>query len=115
MMIKCIKEVCNWEPDVAEDGREALRLYTAYASAGYMYVCICMDTHMPNMNGFDTALSIREIEQRDHNERTFILGLYKEYDADAKNKCLLSGMDRAALKTDQSVKACLSEVLSLGR
>jgi CheY-like chemotaxis protein len=111
MMTKCIKEVCSWEPDVAEDGREALRMYNTYARAGFMYACICMDTHMPHMNGFEAALNIREIEQRDHNGRTFILGLYKEYDADAKNKCLLSGMDRAALKTYQSVKGCLSEVL----
>lgn len=111
VMAKCIFEVCNWEPDLAKDGDEAIRLYKAYASQGFMYKCICMDVTLPRKDGYATAKAIREIEQEESNEPTFILGLFKEFDGSAREKCMQFGMNCASIKTYAEVKASLLELV----
>ncbi len=73
--------------DVAENGKLAIEAYKTNK-----YDLILMDCHMPEMNGYETALSIRE-EEQGTDKHILILAVSSDITEGNKKRCLESGMD----------------------
>ncbi|CAG1021029.1 hypothetical protein DOJK_00731, partial [Patescibacteria group bacterium] len=74
---------------VAHNGLEA-----ALAFEQNSYDLIFMDCHMPEMDGFQAAKQIRQIEKKfDVNKRTPIIALTADIQKGIVNQCLSAGMD----------------------
>jgi two-component system chemotaxis response regulator CheY len=52
--------------DVAENGKEGLRLFEQSLSSGEPYHLICIDLVMPEMNGLALIRKIKELEKSHH-------------------------------------------------
>ena len=76
----------NTETDTATNGKEAIK-YTQNTS----YDLILMDIQMPDLNGYETTVAIRN--QEPSNQRIPIIALTAHAVAEEKTKILLSGMD----------------------
>jgi CheY-like chemotaxis protein len=111
LISKCVVEVLGTEPDHAADGTEAVRLYTESARKGAFYNCIMLEVSQPKMEGFDTALQIREVELQYTRDRSCIIGLCKAHDSNLKFMCVQYGMNEGALKTLAGVKATLLKLV----
>lgn len=48
-----------FDPEIAEDGAEALRLYREAKSAGRAYSLFVLDASMPDMSGFEVGQALR--------------------------------------------------------
>ena len=72
-------------PDLAEDGLQAVS-----AVQNQTYDLIFMDVMMPNLDGLEATKRIRDIEIREHRERTPIIGVTGYTDRAA---CINAGMD----------------------
>lgn len=112
ILTKCIVDVFNIEPDLAEDGDEAIRLFKDSIAKG-KYLCICIDIGLAHKEGYATAIKIRDVERQQHIDKTFIVGLHKEEDLNASGRCRQYGIDASVLKTYKDVKAFLVELTSL--
>lgn len=86
-------EACRWEPDVANNGAEALQMYKDYAALNYKYTAIFMDTTMPVMDGYTATKRIRTLELTNCYTNTRIIGLLSSFEKDSEQDCLSSGMD----------------------
>ena len=71
--------------DLAEDGLQAVN-----AVQNQRYDLIFMDVMMPNLDGIEATKRIRNIENREHRERTPIIGVTGYTDRAA---CIAAGMD----------------------
>lgn len=80
-------ESIGYEVDLAASGAQAIDLFKTAE-----YAAILMDFHMPNMNGFECAAKIREIE-RESGSRIPIICMSAANDADMKEQCLSAGLD----------------------
>lgn len=76
----------NMACDVAVNGEEALMLFLKKD-----YDVILMDCQMPVMNGYESALKIREAEGE--KKHTGIIAMTANVAESEKEKCLRSGMD----------------------
>ena len=77
--------------DIAEDGKQAVKKYTANPDA---YDLIFMDINMPVMDGFQATNLIRAFEEKNKNiSKIPILALTANVLDDFKIKCTEAGMD----------------------
>ena len=74
----------------AEDGAQALELFTA--SPSRYYDLIFMDVQMPNMNGYEATYAIRELDREDAAEVPILAMTANAYKEDIDN-ALSSGMN----------------------
>jgi CheY-like chemotaxis protein len=74
--------------DLAENGRIALERFRANH-----YDMILLDCHMPEMDGYEAAIQIRNMEERLHHRRTPIMAFTASVITNEIALCLSSGMD----------------------
>jgi PAS domain S-box-containing protein len=79
-------EKCGYRVDVAENGREAVRM-----TQQGEYMAIFMDCQMPKLDGYSAAGEIRRLEGEDRH--TPIIALTAHTMQGDRDKCLASGMD----------------------
>lgn len=75
---------------VAEDGKQAV---DKIRSKEAFYDVVLMDCEMPEMNGYDAAQAIREIEEQQQLPRIPIIALSAHVMQEHREKCLQFGMD----------------------
>jgi signal transduction histidine kinase/CheY-like chemotaxis protein/HPt (histidine-containing phosphotransfer) domain-containing protein len=85
--------IAGFEVDVAEDGREALRLY----ERGH-YGLVLTDLAMPGLSGYELAHAIRAHEATHGKPRTPIVALSANVMQGEPERCLAAGMDDFAGK-----------------
>ena len=85
--------IAGFEVDVAEDGREALRLYERGR-----YGLVLTDLTMPGLNGYELARAIRAHEAAEGKPRTPIVALTANVMQGEPERCLAAGMDDFAGK-----------------
>jgi len=88
---------------IANDGVEAVALFEQQA-----FDLILMDFQMPNMNGLDASLKIRELEQQ-RGGHVLIIAMTANAMQDDKERALKAGMD-AYLSKPINVQALLDEI-----
>jgi CheY-like chemotaxis protein len=76
----------GWLVSVAENGKQALQLL----ESDNFYV-VLMDIQMPEMNGYETTIAIRNREQGDKHLPIIAMTAYAV--KGDREKCLASGMD----------------------
>ena len=76
------------DADLAENGKTALA-----AAKGKRYDLILMDCHMPEMNGFDASIQIREHEKQQGLTRAPIVALTADIKKGIEEECSEAGMD----------------------
>ena len=81
-------EIFGCEVVVAADGREAIQAFIEQAPD-----LIMMDCDMPDIDGFEATLKIRQIEQEQELKPTPIIALTAHALDDIRRKCLDVGMD----------------------
>ncbi|MEW6990575.1 transporter substrate-binding domain-containing protein [Colwelliaceae bacterium 6441] len=87
----------NIDVDIAYDGLEAIKLFQANK-----YGIVISDCHMPNMDGFELAQKIREIE----DEPVWLIAVTADALSGAAEKCLAAGFD------DYMAKPCPQEEIT---
>ena len=85
--------IAGFEVDVAEDGREALRLYERGR-----YGLVLTDLAMPGLDGYELAHAIRAHEAAQGKPRTPIVALTANVMQGEPERCLAAGMDDFAGK-----------------
>ena len=85
--------IAGFEVDVAQDGREALRLY-----ARGRYGLVLTDLTMPGLNGYELAHAVRAHEAAQGKPRTPIVALTANVMQGEPERCLAAGMDDFAAK-----------------
>jgi len=83
----CLLEKSGHQVVVASNGREAVELYKISTPE-----LVLMDVQMPEMDGLDAAVAIREYEKVS-GRRTTIIALTAHAMKGDMERCLLSGMD----------------------
>ena len=83
---------------IAVDGREALRLFEQQE-----FDVVLLDIQMPEMDGLETATSIRQRETKTR-KRTPIIALTAHAESDFRDECLAAGMDHFLTKPLQPRK-----------
>lgn len=99
---QAILELMEFTVDIAENGREALKMYEANT-----YDAILMDVQMPEMDGFQTTVEIRKKEK--NGKRIPIIALTANAMSGDREKCLNAGMDDYLSKPIEASK--LEEIL----
>ena len=74
--------------DLAENGRVALEKFQTA-----QYDLILLDCHMPEMDGYEAAVQIRNLEERFHRHRTPVVAFTASVITNEIEHCLASGMD----------------------
>ncbi len=74
--------------DLAENGRIALDRFRSS-----QYDLILLDCHMPQMDGYETAIQIRNMEETGRRRRTPIIAFTASVITNEVDHCLSSGMD----------------------
>lgn len=88
-LIRFILEMYNHEVDTANNGVEAIEKFLEFK-----YDLILMDVMMPEMDGIEATLKIRNIENTGNIEkRTSIVAINVNALNDEHDLCLLAGMD----------------------
>jgi len=100
-------EKFGYKADIANDGNEALKLF----SYG-VYDGILMDCHMPNMDGYETTIAIRQLEGTAEWKRppARIIAMTANAMSGEREKCLSVGMNDYLTKPLRSTP--LMEALS---
>jgi len=88
MLLKQQLGLLGLHPDTARDGVEALALW----QNGH-YDLIITDCHMPEMDGYDLARNIREIEQHKTRQRMPIIAWTANVLVEEELRCRVAGMD----------------------
>ncbi len=88
VVIGYILEEIGLDYDVAENGKEALKLW----QENY-YSVVLMDVQMPEMDGFTATKKIREAEKNSNLPHTPIIGMTAHALVGDKDKCIAAGMD----------------------
>lgn len=50
------------EAVIAENGKEAVKVFTKFIKEGILFELILMDLLMPEMNGYEATIEIRKLE-----------------------------------------------------
>ncbi len=63
------KVICKFlekygQTDLADNGQDALRSFTAALNEGEPYELVCLDIMMPKMNGHEALIAIRKVEEQ---------------------------------------------------
>lgn len=87
-LIKMLAKKFKWNVETAPDGKEALRLYMERG-----FDAVIMDGQMPEMNGFEAAGLIREIEKVNGVRRVPIIALTAYALEGDREKFIEAGMD----------------------
>ena len=87
-LIKMLAKNFKWNVETAPDGKEALRLYMERG-----FDAVIMDGQMPEMNGFEAAGLIREIEKVNGVRRVPIIALTAYALEGDREKFIDAGMD----------------------
>lgn len=95
-------EKLGYQPDVAENGQQALSLATK------KYDLILMDIGLPDMTGIEVTAEIRQHEDSSH--RAHIVGVTGYSLEEVEAQCLAAGMDAIIAKPMPTEK--LSEILN---
>jgi two-component system, sensor histidine kinase and response regulator len=88
LVIQGMLDKRGYEYDVVGDGREVL----AKLEAGE-YVAVLMDVQMPELDGFETTMRIRERETESGAERLPIVAMTASAMEGDRERCLAAGMD----------------------
>ena len=74
--------------DIVDNGKEALNQYMRQA-----YDLVLMDCQMPEMDGYDATLAIREYEQQQQKAKVPVIALTAHALSSEKEKCFRAQMD----------------------
>lgn len=74
--------------DIAENGRIAVEKFLNGS-----YDLILMDLHMPELDGFEATLKIRQIEEAEKRKQTKIVAMTASSPSDFRDLCHEIGMD----------------------
>lgn len=88
MAVKILQKMGFVNCDIANNGAEAVLLYKKNK-----YSMIFMDCQMPEMNGFDATINIREYENKQGMERVPIISMTAGVAEGSREKCMSVGMD----------------------
>jgi signal transduction histidine kinase/FixJ family two-component response regulator len=88
MMLKQQLEQLGLQVDMAESGLVALSQWSTSH-----YDLLVSDCHMPNMDGYELARSVREIEQQESRPRLPIIAWTANAMAEEQTRCREAGMD----------------------
>lgn len=108
-LVKMILARDGWQMETAETGREAVEKWERGD-----FDLILMDLQMPEMNGIEATLTIREREAEE-GKQICIIGLTAHARQETTEDCLQAGMDRILTKPIQmkelyaAIDICLSE------
>lgn len=80
------KAGCNYE--IAEDGLQALKLYEQKE-----YDLVLMDCQMPQMDGLQTSIEIRNFEKLNQKQRCPIVAMTANSMKGDEERCISVGMD----------------------
>lgn len=81
-------EAQGWSVETATNGQEALAKWQAKR-----HPLIITDCHMSNMNGFQLAKAIRNIEHAENAVQSHIIALTANADEQESNRCIQAGMN----------------------
>lgn len=95
VLIGMLRNVCEYEGEVAENGQLAL---AQYAARNGNFDLILMDCAMPVMSGIEATREIRDYEKAHHLPATPIVALTASAHDDNKRKCIAAGMDEFLTK-----------------
>lgn len=100
------------EPLTARNGREAVEIYESHRPS-----CILMDVQMPEMDGIEATVRIREIENREGALPVFISALTANVLPEDRRRCLEAGMNFHLGKPIQrdAISAVLGAAAEFGR
>jgi len=88
-LVRDMLEAYDVQVDIAVNGKEAVQAFE-----NEQYDVILMDYHMPEMNGIEATMKIREIEQNaSHGAHTTIIALTADIQKKVLDKCSEAGMD----------------------
>ncbi len=87
---KMMLEEIGYRPDTAENGQQAIIMAQAD-----QYGLILMDIGLPDINGIEAALQIKQTER---GKATPIVALTAYAVQDVKKQCLAAGMDKVLSK-----------------
>ncbi len=88
LLAETILEECGLAVEIAENGMEAVRLVQ-----DNVYDIIFMDCQMPEMDGYEATLRVREQEVKEGRARTPIVALTASALPSDRERCLAVGMD----------------------
>ncbi len=87
----------GYAAEAAPDGARALELFESRRAGGRPYALVISDCQMPQMDGYELAVSIRKREG-EHAGRTVILAFTANTLREAADECRASGMDDVLTK-----------------
>jgi len=74
--------------DIADNGRIAVEKFRKQD-----YDLVLMDLHMPELDGFEATLKIREIEESENRKKVKIFAMTASSVSDESERCYAVGMD----------------------
>jgi len=89
-IVQTLLEPTKLEIDCAENGEEAVKMFTANPRK---YDIIFMDIQMPVMDGYDATKRIRDVEAETRSGRVPIIAMTANVFKEDVEKCLDAGMD----------------------
>ena len=107
-LIKTLAKHFKWKVEIVTDGKEALRLYMEQG-----FDVVIMDGQMPEMNGFEAAGLIREIEKVNGVRRVPIVALTAYALEGDREKFIEAGMDGYVTKPIGDGAALYEAVMKL--
>jgi PAS domain S-box-containing protein len=100
-------------PTIAENGRIALETWLAARAAGAPYDLVLMDLNMPDLDGVEATLRIRQAEHEAGDTRVPIIALTANALDDDRDQCVAAGMNGFLAKPLDRER--LAEALASGR
>ena len=91
-MARAILEKAGHTVEVARDGRQAVRIVAAGS-----FDVVLMDVQMPEMDGFEATVAIREMEKHT-GAHTPVIAMTAHAMGGYKERCLEAGMDGYVMK-----------------
>ena len=104
----------GYAAEAVADGTHALACFLKRRTAGTPYALVITDCQMPEMDGYELARRIREVE-RDGGERTVVLAFTANTLREAADECHAAGMEDVLTKPIElkDLKAKLQQWLPL--
>lgn len=87
-VIRIILERGGFKYEIAQDGAEAFEMYQ-----NGKYDLVLMDCQMPNLNGLETTIKIRELELSRNLPRCPIVAMTANAMSGDQDRCMTAGMD----------------------